>query len=72
MLLSMLTPMSMSISSNIPLPLQLSGLYLGGNDLEGTLPESWSNLTNVSLYHDSLYLLIAVVAIVLTCKAFAD
>lgn len=33
---------------NIPLPLQLSGLDLGGNLLVGTLPESWSHLTNVS------------------------
>ena len=46
--------------SNIPLPLQLAYLYLGGNSLEGTLPESWSNLTNVSLCHNSLYLRIDV------------
>ena len=46
--------------SNISLPLQLAYLYLDGNNLEGTLPESWSNLTNVSLCHNSLYLLIDV------------
>ena len=46
--------------SNIPLPLQLAYLWLDGGNLEGTLPESWRNLTNVSLCRNSLYLLIDV------------
>lgn len=29
--------------------MQLTGVILNNNKLEGTLPETWSNLTNVSL-----------------------
>ena len=59
--------------SNIPLLMQLSELDLDKSNLEGTLPESWSNLINVSLCHNSLYLLIGVVAAaVLSCKALAN
>ena len=32
--------------------LQLAGLYLGKNQLEGTLPESWSHCNNVSHYSE--------------------
>ena len=36
--------------ADAPLPLQLSELYLSGNRLVGTLPESWSFCTSVSAY----------------------
>lgn len=39
----------MAVSSDTPLPMQLSGLLLGQNDIEGTLPQSWSNLNSVRL-----------------------
>ena len=33
---------------NDPLPLQLAGLYLGKNSLQGPLPDSWSECARVS------------------------
>lgn len=38
--------------------MQLSILDLTGNQLEGILPESWSNLTKVSHRYRSVYLLV--------------
>ena len=38
---------------NSPLLLQLAGLGLRENLLEGTLPESWSECSSVSLYLDT-------------------
>ena len=48
----------------IPLLLQLAGLYLGENQLEGMLPESWSECINVSHCFDRMCWLLAVAAVV--------
>lgn len=37
-----------------PLPLQLAGLYLGKNSLQGPLPDSWSECRHVSHCHKSI------------------
>ena len=47
---------------------QLAGVYLGNNQLEGTLPESWSECINVSHCFDRVYWLIAVAAVVQLAK----
>ena len=39
-------------SGDTPLPIQLQYLYLEQNRLVGTLPESWSNLSKVSYWHE--------------------
>ena len=44
-------------TGNIALPVQLAGLYLAKNLLEGTLPESWSDLSSVSHCRDNVWLL---------------
>lgn len=49
--------------------LQLTFLDLGYNRLEGTLPESWSNLTSVSHCRNTVYLLIDAAPILQFCKA---
>lgn len=36
-------------AAGVLLLLQLAGLYLGSNQLKGKLPESWSDISSVSL-----------------------
>ena len=60
---------SWQVSPDTPLPLQLSGLYLGANYLDGTLPQSWSYLTSVSHCCYSVYLLFDVALFLRPCKA---
>lgn len=42
------------VSADMPLPMQLQYLYLEQNQLEGTLPESWRNLSKVSYWHNAV------------------
>lgn len=53
---------SCHVSADTPLPMQLASLYMKQNLLVGTLPESWSNLVNVSHCRQDVRLRIAVVA----------
>lgn len=45
---------SWQVTVDIPLPMQLTTLYLWANELMGTIPESWSNLTSVSLLGNTI------------------
>ena len=56
-------------TSDIALPVQLAGLYLAENLLEGTLPESWSDLSSVSHCCDMVWLLIEVDVFLQHCQA---
>ena len=47
------------VSADTLLPMQLQDVDLSYNELVGTLPESWSNLSNVSLRQTSVDLLLS-------------
>lgn len=56
-----------TILPNHSLLLQLTGLFLSENLLQGTLPDSWSEFSSVSLYLDAVCCHIAVLQS--RCKA---
>ena len=44
-----------STDFTLPMPMQLESVDLGFNQLVGTLPESWSNLSKVSYRHEVVH-----------------